>query len=343
MIKKELNGLLLEELEEYMKSIGAQKFRAEQLFVHFHKHRSWDIESLSLLPKKLREKLRDRAQVNQIKLYKRYDSKIDDTKKYLFLLEDDNIIESVAMNYKHGTTVCVSTQVGCQMGCAFCASTKDGLIRNLTAAEILNQVYMIEEDQGIEVSNIVLMGSGEPLDNYQNTLQFLKLIHHEKGHNISYRNISLSTCGIVPRIYELADEEIPVTLTISLHSAFDEERRKIMPVGKKYSIEEIIQACKYYESKNNRRISFEYTLIDGVNDRIEDAIEISKILRGLNSHVNLIPLNPIEEYGKERSTRANIKRFEGELSKRNIEVTIRREMGGDISASCGQLRRSVIE
>ena len=187
------------------------------------------------------------------------------------------------------------------------------------------------------------MGSGEPLDNYDNTLQFLKLIHHEKGHNISYRNISLSTCGIVPRIYDLADENIPVTLTISLHSAFDEERKNIMPVARKYTIEEIIQACKYYESKNNRRISFEYTLIDGVNDRIEDAVEIARILRGLNSHVNLIPLNPIKEYGEERSTTSNIKRFEEELSKRNIEVTIRREMGGDISASCGQLRRSVIE
>jgi 23S rRNA (adenine2503-C2)-methyltransferase len=295
------------------------------------------------LPETLREKLRLIADVNQIEIFKRFDSKIDQTKKYLFSLKDGNIIESVSMGYKHGTTICISTQVGCKMGCSFCASTKGGLIRNLTPGEMLNQIYMIENDQNINISNIVLMGSGEPLDNYDNTIKFLKIIHSELGHNLSYRGITISTCGIVPKIYELADEKIPVTLSISLHSAFDEARKKIMPISSKYSIAEIIDACKYYDSKNNRRITFEYTLIDGVNDREEDIDEISRILRGINSHVNLIPLNPIKEYQENRPSKSNIKRFENDLQKRNIDVTIRREMGADISASCGQLRRSVIE
>ena len=343
MVKKELNSMNVKELKNYMETIGEKKFRAEQIFTHFHKHNRWNIDELNVLPEALREKLKLNAEVNEMKIFKRFESKIDYTKKYLFSLQDDNIIESVAMEYKHGTTVCISTQVGCKMGCSFCASTKDGLIRNLTAAEMLNQIYMIENDLDKTITNIVLMGSGEPLDNYKNTVKFLKMIHDEMGHNISYRNITISTCGIVPKIYDLANEKIPVTLSVSLHSAFDKERNKIMPIANKYSIAEIIEACKYYDTINNRRITFEYTLIDGVNDRKQDIEELSRLLRDINSHVNLIPLNPIEEYQQDRSTKSNIDNFEKGLIKNNIDVTVRREMGSDISASCGQLRRSVID
>lgn len=343
MKKRELNSMTSKELQDYMASIGEKKFRGDQIFTYFHKHNKWDIEELNVLPETLRKKLIDIVHINKIKIFKRFDSQIDSTKKYLFSLEDENIIEAVSMEYKHGTTLCVSTQVGCKMGCSFCASTKEGLIRNLTPAEILNQIYMIENDQGIKISNIVLMGSGEPLDNYGNTIKFLEIIHHEKAHNISYRNIALSTCGVVPKIYELADEMIPITLSISLHSAFDDERKKIMPISNKYSIEEILKACKYYELKNNRRITFEYTLIEGINDRQKDVDEISRLLKDINSHVNLIPLNPIKEYKKDRPSKSNIDRFAMALNKKNIDVTIRREMGGDISASCGQLRRSIIK
>lgn len=333
----------LNELKDYMQSIGEKKFRADQIFTHFHKHNKWDIDELNVLPEKLRAKLKEKAHISKIDIFKRFDSEIDDTKKYLFSLEDGNIIESVSMKYQHGTTVCISTQVGCKMGCSFCASTKEGKIRDLSPAEMLSQIYMIEKDQDVIISNIVLMGSGEPLDNYENTLKFLKIIHDEMGHNISYRSITISTCGLVPKIYELADENIPVTLSISLHSAFDEERKKIMPIAKKYSVSEIIEACMYYDSKNNRRITFEYTLIEGVNDRQEDIDEIARVLRGVNGHVNLIPLNPIKEYKKERPSKSNTLRFENELMKKKVDVTVRREMGSDISASCGQLRRSVIE
>jgi 23S rRNA (adenine2503-C2)-methyltransferase len=286
-----------------------------------------------------RDKLEKVSKINQLKIFKRFDSKVDNTKKYLFLLEDNNIIEGVAMEYKHGLTACISTQVGCRMDCSFCASTKEGLIRSLTPAEMVSQIYMMEEDLNDKISNIVLMGSGEPLDNYENVIKFLNIIHHEKGHNTSYRNITLSTCGLVPKIYSLADEEMPITLSISLHSPFDEDRRKIMPIGNKYSIDEIMEACRYYNNKTNRRITIEYTLIEGVNDRIADLNELVKILRGISCHVNLIPLNPIKEFSQGRPSRINIERFEKSLAKAGIPVTIRREMGGDINASCGQLRR----
>ena len=225
------------------------------------------------------------------------------------------------------------------MGCNFCASTKGGLIRNLSPAEMASQIYKMEQNLNHRITNIVLMGSGEPLDNYDNTLKFLNIIHDEKGHNTSYRNITLSTCGIVPKIYELADEGIPITLSISLHSPFDEDRKSIMPIGKRYSIADIIEACKYYDNKNNRRITMEYTLIEGINDRKKDSDELIRILKGINCHVNLIPLNPIEEFEQKKSSDMNIEKFKTRLDKANIPVTIRREMGGDINASCGQLRR----
>ena len=247
------------------------------------------------------------------------------------------------MEYKHGFSVCISTQVGCKMGCSFCASTKDGFIRNLSPAEMLNQIYMIQKDIGQSISNVVLMGSGEPLNNYENTLKFLNIIHDEKGQNISYRNITISTCGVVPRIYDLAKENIPITLSISLHTPFDKEREEIMPINKKYKLDELLKACKAYEETTSRRITFEYTLIKGVNDSSAHIEELAKLLRGLNCHVNVIPLNPIKEYNKDRPSKEDVEKFYKALDKRKIPVSIRREMGGDISASCGQLRRDHLE
>jgi 23S rRNA (adenine2503-C2)-methyltransferase len=337
--KVELNSFTIEELEEYMHSIGEQRYRAEQLFTYIHRNQGTNIENITVFSTGLRDKLKNISRINNMEIFKRFDSKVDNTKKYLFLLEDNNIIEGVAMEYKHGLTACISTQVGCKMGCSFCASTKGGLIRDLSAAEMVNQIYIMEKNLNNRISNIVLMGSGEPLDNYENTLKFLNIIHHEKGHNTSYRNITLSTCGIVPQIYKLADEGIPITLSISLHSPFDEDRKKIMPIGNKYSIHEIMKACKYYDNKTKRRITIEYTLIEGVNNREKDLYQLINILKDINCHVNLIPLNPIEEFSEGRPSKFSIEKFEKDLIKVNIPVTIRREMGGDINASCGQLRR----
>ncbi len=339
----ELNSMKLDELKDYMLTIGEKPFRGQQLFEAFNKHQVLDIEEIKVLPSSLRERLKQKDKVNQMTILKRYDSKIDSTKKYLYLLNDDNIIEGVAMEYDHGMTACISTQVGCKMGCNFCASTKGGLIRNLTPAEMLNQIYLMEQDLGKKINNIVLMGSGEPLDNYENSLSFIHIIGDIKGHNTSLRNITLSTCGVVPKIYDLANENIPITLSISLHSPFDEERIKIMPIAKRYSIKELMEACRYYENKTSRRITFEYTLIQGVNDGDKEVIELNKILKGINGHINLIPLNPILEYNKDRPTRENVEKFQSMLKKYNIPVTIRREKGNDISASCGQLRRSYSE
>lgn len=343
MDKIEINSLSLDELKEMMVELGEKSYRAEQIFTYIHRNRNTDIDELHQLPKNLRDRLKDIIRVRKIDIYKKYVSKIDNTSKYLFLLEDMNIIESVVMEYKHGFSICISTQVGCKMGCSFCASTKEGLIRNLTPAEMLNQIYLAEKDLNIKISNIVLMGSGEPLDNYENTLKFIEIINHPKGHNISLRNITLSTCGIVPRIYDLAEEHLPITLSISLHSPFDEDRKKIMPIARRYSIDELIEACRYYGNKTKRRITFEYTLIENVNDRDIDILELGRILKGMKCHINLIPLNPIREFNEDRPSGKNIERVQRELKKFDISITIRREMGGDISASCGQLRRSVTQ
>lgn len=343
MNKFELNSLTLDELKSYMISINEKSFRGEQVFSYFNRNKKLDIEDLKLLPEKLRNYLLENSKVNKIEIYNKFTSKIDNTTKYLFALEDKNIIESVAMEYNHGLTACISTQVGCKMGCSFCASTKEGLIRNLTPSEMVNQIYMMEKDLGKDISNIVLMGSGEPLDNYDNTLKFINIIHDEKGHNISYRNITLSTCGVVPRIYDLTKEDVPITLSISLHSPFDDERKRIMPIASRYSVDELMKACEHYSENTNRRVTFEYTLIDNVNDRELDIKELVRILKRIKCHINLIPLNPIQEFEKDRPSRDNIERFQRELSKHNMVVTIRREMGRDISASCGQLRRSVTE
>lgn len=343
MKKIELNSLDLHEIKDSMTKIGEKEFRGEQIFIYLNKHLGEDINKITGLSREVKDKVDEIFYINKIFLYKKFESKIDDTVKYLFLLEDNNLIETVKMKHQHGISICVSTQVGCRMGCGFCASTKGGLVRNLTPSEILNQVYYIQKDIGEKITNIVLMGSGEPLDNYDNVLKFLNIIHNKKGQNLSYRNITLSSCGIVPKIYKLADEKLPITLSISLHSPFEDRRREIMPISKSYSIKSLMEACKHYEKETGRRISFEYTLILGENNRDEDIKELTKILNGLNCHINLIPLNPIKEYEKDRPNKSKVEEFHKKLLKNNINTTIRREKGGDISASCGQLRRDYLD
>ena len=339
----ELNSLTYGRLKEMIINSGEKGFRAEQIFRYFHQQDGQDIMDIGQIPIKLRESLNSSYSVNMIKTLHRFKSEVDGTIKYLFLLPDGNIIESVVMSYAHGYSQCISTQVGCRMGCSFCASTKEGLVRNLSSAEMVNQIYEAEKDLGIRISNIVLMGSGEPLDNYENVVDFFDIINSKFGRNISLRNITLSTCGIVPGIYKLAQENIPITLSISLHSPFDEKRAEIMPIAKKYGLKELMDALRYYSDTTNRRITFEYTLIKGTNDGEKEAREIARLLKGMLAHVNLIPLNPIKEYNEGRPDKDNVLKFQSMLKKLGVATTIRREMGSDISASCGQLRRSVLE
>lgn len=335
-----LKNLTENEMKEFLVNIGEKKFRGSQIFSWIYKGIR-DFDEMNNIPKSLREKLRETSIIGNIDIELRLESEIDNTKKYLFLLNDGNIIETVAMEYESRLTVCVSNQVGCRMGCRFCASTIDGLERNLEPWEILDQIMKVQEDLGKRVSNVVMMGSGEPLDNFENTKKFLKLVNEENGLNIGYRHITLSTCGLVDKIYELADMEIPINIAISLHSPFDEERREIMPVANKYKISEIIEACNYYISKTNRRITFEYSLIKGKNDSEREARRLTELLRGMLCHVNLIPINPIEERDFEKPDMEYINRFKNYLDKKNIPVTIRNSMGSDISGACGQLRRKV--
>ena len=339
----ELNGIRLEEIRELVEGLGEKSFRADQIFRFWHQQNGKDVSDLKQIPSQLRQKLSLEHSVSGMKVYKRFRSQNDPTVKYLYLLDDGNIIESVVMKYEHGYSLCISTQVGCRMGCSFCASTKEGLVRNLTTGELLNQLYLAEEDLGIRISNIVLMGSGEPLDNFCNVDRFFDIINHVKGRNISLRNITLSTCGVVPGIYKLAEKDIPITLSISLHSPFDERRAQIMPIAKKYKLDELFNSLRTYSEKTGRRITFEYTLIENENDRDEDALEMAKLMRGLLCHVNLIPLNPIKEFDKGRPEKKGVAAFQKKILDYGIPTTIRREMGGDISASCGQLRRSFID
>jgi 23S rRNA (adenine2503-C2)-methyltransferase len=339
----ELNSLTYDRLKEMIINRGEKGFRAEQIFRYFHQQDVQNIMDMGQIPIGLRESLNSSHSVNMIKTLHRFKSELDGTIKYLFLLPDGNIIESVVMSYAHGYSQCISTQVGCRMGCSFCASTKEGLVRNLSSAEMVNQIYEAEKDLGIRISNIVLMGSGEPLDNYENVVDFFDIINSKFGRNISLRNITLSTCGIVPGIYKLAQENIPITLSISLHSPFDEKRAEIMPIAKKYGLKELMDALRHYSDTTNRRITFEYTLIKGTNDGEKEAREIARLLKGMLAHVNLIPLNPIKEYNEGRPEKDNVLKFQSMLKKLGVATTIRRERGSDISASCGQLRRSVLE
>lgn len=336
--KKALKNFTEAEMKEFMKEIGEKAFRGTQVYSWIYKGAK-TFDDMKNIPKSLREKLEEVSYIGNIDIELKLESKDGKTKKYLFLLNDGNIIETVMMDYDSRVTVCVSNQVGCRMGCRFCASTMDGLVRNLEPWEILDQIMKIQEDTGKRVSNLVLMGSGEPLDNYDNTKQFLKIVNDEKGLNIGYRHITLSTCGIVPKIYELADLEIPINLAISLHSPYDEKRKEIMPVANKYSIKEILDACRYYIKKTNRRVTFEYSLIKGVNDGKKEAEALASLLKGMLCHVNLIPINEVDERDFKKPDKAFIYKFRDYLEERNIPTTVRISMGSDISGACGQLRR----
>lgn len=326
------------EMKEFIKTIGEKPFRGSQIFSWIYKGAK-SFDDMNNIPKSLREKLDEVSYIGNIEIELKLESKVDKTKKYLFLLNDGNIIETVMMDYEDRVTVCISNQVGCRMGCKFCASTIDGLLRNLEPWEILDQILKIQEDTGKRVSNLVLMGSGEPLDNFENTKQFLKIVNDKNGLNIGYRHITLSTCGIAPKMRELADLGLPINLALSLHSPYDEKRIEIMPVAKAYSIKDILDACKYYIQQTNRRVTLEYSLIKGVNDSEKEALALVKLLKGMLCHVNLIPINNVEERDFERPDKTYIYKFRDTLEKNNIPATVRISMGSDIGGACGQLRR----
>ena len=304
-----------------------------------HEKLARSYEEMTNISKALKEKLEANFVYTSLNMVTFQESKIDGTRKYLFELADGNVVESVWMKYKHGNSVCISSQVGCRMGCRFCASTLDGLERNLLPGEMLDQIYYISRHTGERVSNIVVMGTGEPMDNYDNLISFIRMLSDEHGLNISQRNITVSTCGIVPRIRQLAEEDLQITLALSLHATTDEKRRKLMPIAYTYGLSEVLDACKYYFDKTGRRLTFEYSLVRGVNDTEEDARELIDFVGHLNCHINLIPVNPIEERDYKESTAQAIKAFQNRLEKNHINVTIRREMGRDIDGACGQLRR----
>ena len=338
----EFLGLYPEELKQIVEQMGEKAFRSKQIFSWLHKGAAFD--EMSNLSVSLREKLKENGIDQPVSIQSVHESKIDGTKKFLFSLRDGNCIEGVLMRYHYGCTLCVSTQVGCRMGCLFCASTLDGCVRNLTAAEILGQVMCANNTlDGEKVHNIVLMGSGEPFDNYDNVIRFLKLVSHPEGLNISLRHISLSTCGLIDRIKAFADENLPVTLSISLHAPNDEIRKKIMPIARRYSIRDTINACKYYLEKTGRRIVFEYALIDGINADEKQANELADLLRGMQCHVNLIPLNTVKERNLNGVSNKQVQAFLSVLEKRHISATRRREMGDDIEGACGQLRKKVLK
>lgn len=339
---RNLLDFTLDELASWMKENGEGAFRAKQVFSWVYKG-VWTFAEMKNLPNKLKEKLTEEFSVEIPEIVECYKSNVDNTKKLLLGYKDGNLIECVLMEYKHGVSICISTQIGCRMGCKFCASTLDGRIRDLSAGEILAQVMVAQNYLQERISNIVLMGSGEPLDNYDNVVKFLKLVNAEYGFNIGQRHITLSTCGIVPKIFKLADEGFNCTLAISLHAFSDEKRKEIMPIANKYAIKEILEACLYYIDKTGRRITFEYSLVDGVNDSGEDARSLAKLLKGMLCHVNLIPVNEVVENTMKRPSMKAIQNFEEILKKYGIEVTVRREMGSDINAACGQLRRSYLD
>lgn len=343
-MKVDIRSMNMEALNQFVvDTLGEKPFRTKQIYQWLHEKMVSDFEEMTNLSGALRQKLEANAYIGQVKAVRCLISQIDGTRKYLFSLDDGNIIESVLMKYKHGNSVCISSQAGCRMGCRFCASTLDGLARSLTSGEMLGQIYEIAKDIGERISNIVIMGSGEPMDNYDNVVNFLRMISDENGQNISQRNITVSTCGLVPEIYKLAEEEFQITLAISLHAVNDQRRKELMPIANKYSIEEILKACEHYYSKNNRRLTFEYSLVAGVNDSREEAKALAQLLRGLNCHINLIPVNPIKERDFKQSDGASVANFKKSLEKYGRNVTVRREMGRDIDAACGQLRKSYTE
>lgn len=338
-MKKDIKSLNNEELAEWVRENSLPAFRAKQIFSWLHKSGVSDFSEMSNVSKDLRNKLSEEFYISSCEIENKYVSAIDGTVKYLFRLSDGEFLETVIMKYKYGYTICVSSQVGCKMGCRFCASTLAGFKRNLTAGEIESQLHSAQKDLGIRISHIVMMGIGEPLDNFDNVLRFIENVNSEDGLNISVRNITLSTCGIVPRIKDLMKHDLQLTLTISLHAPNDEIRSKIMPVNDRWKINEVIAACREYAEFTSRRVSFEYTLIKDVNDTPECAEELSKLLKGMLCHVNLIPVNNVEERKNIRSSDKSVNKFLHILKKKGINATIRRTLGSDINASCGQLRR----
>ncbi len=338
----DIRSMSYEELCNFFKEKGEPKFRAEQVFLWLHKGIS-SFDEMRNVPKALREKLSSECILKGAEVARCQISKKDGTRKYLLRLFDENFIEAVFMKYNHGNTVCISTQVGCRMGCAFCASTKNGLVRSLSPSEMLGELFAIIKDTGERISNIVLMGMGEPLDNYDNVVRFLKLVNDERGLNIGLRHISLSTCGVCDKISMLAEENLPITLSVSLHAPDDESRSAIMPINKAYGIERLIGECKKYFEKTSRRVSFEYTMISGKTDGAEKAKKLSALLSGFSCHVNLIPLNKIKDSDLNPSGEEAISEFMSILEKSGITVTVRRSLGGDIDAACGQLRNNSLE
>ncbi len=337
--KQDIKSLTLTQLKEEMESLGEKSFRAAQLYGWMHVKLAESYDEMTNIPHKLADKCREKYDYTCLELLKMQESRLDGTRKYLFGLSDGNMVESVLMRYKHGNSVCISSQVGCRMGCRFCASTLDGLERNLLPSEMLEQIYAITRHTGERVSNVVVMGTGEPMDNFENLLQFITLLTDENGLHMSQRNITVSTCGIVPRMRQLADRQLQITLALSLHAATDEKRRRLMPIADRYSLHELMEICAYYFEKTGRRITFEYSLVRGVNDTQEDASQLGELIKGLNCHVNLIPVNPIKERDYVQSERRAVEAFKNKLEKNGINVTIRREMGRDIDGACGQLRR----
>ena len=341
--KTDIKSCYPEELVDEMKALGLPAFRAKQIFSWLHEKQVTSFSEMTNLPKDLRRRLEETCRITDLRIADRLISQIDGTRKYLFALQDGNVIESVLMKYHYGNTVCVSSQVGCRMGCRFCASTLDGLTRNLTASEMLDQIYSIQKDCGERISHVVVMGSGEPMDNYDNLIRFLRLISHPQGLNISQRNLTVSTCGLVPGILKFAEEGLAVTLALSLHAPNDQVRRTLMPVANSYHLQEVLEACRTYFEKTGRRLSFEYSLVAGVNDNLEEARQLAALLKGMQGHVNLIPVNPIKERDFVQSDKKAIAAFQAYLEKQGIAVTVRREMGRDINGACGQLRKSFLD
>lgn len=335
----DIKSLSLDELQSEIAKLGEKPYRARQLYEWMHVKLARGYDEMTNLPKSLREKLVQNCEYTSLKEVTVQTSRLDGTKKFLFELADGNFVESVWMQYHHGNSVCISSQVGCRMGCRFCASTLDGLERNLAPSEMLDQIYAISRSTGERVSNVVVMGTGEPLDNYDNLLRFIHMVTDENGLNISQRNITVSTCGIVENMKRLADEKLQITLALSLHGATQVKRQELMPIAGKYEINEVIDACRYYFDQTGRRVTFEYSLVGGVNDTDEDAEKLCSLVGGLNCHVNLIPVNPIRERDYVESERRDVLNFQKKLEKRRINATIRREMGRDIDGACGQLRR----
>ncbi len=335
---KNIKDFNLDELQNELLALGEKKYRAEQIFKWIYVDKVKEFDEMTNLSIELREKLKKEYSMCNFNILKKQESS-DGTKKYLFDVLDGNAIETVLMQYYHGKTICVSSQIGCKMGCKFCASTGIKFMRSLSSGEIVEQILAVEQDIGDKISNIVFMGIGEPFDNYDNVMNAIKIINNQKGLNIGARHISVSTSGLVPMIYKFADEELQCTLSISLHATNDEKRSKMMPINSRYNIKELMEACRYYIQKTNKRISFEYALAKDNNDNLEDAKELVKLLKGMLCHVNLIPINKIENGKYSKSSNESIIKFRDYLNEKGIVATIRRELGSDIDAACGQLRR----